>query len=110
MLNKTVDCFLKKNLNPQDQYEDKTYRVITEFEGGEVVYGFEGLCVKAKKTEGQAELTLVGSDEGGRVSRDAVPAEYCAEVNPLAKKPSPLLDFKRQRYERKLMILGRWHH
>ena len=50
-------------LSPQDQYENKTYRVVKEFEEGQEAYGYEGLCVRAVKTEeGQARLTLVGVD------------------------------------------------
>ena len=36
----------------KDQYEDKTYRVVREFEGGLTAYGHEGLCVRAVQAEG----------------------------------------------------------
>ena len=50
-------------LSPQDQYENKTYRVVKEFDEGQQAYGYEGLCVRAVQTEeGQARLTLLGTD------------------------------------------------
>ena len=38
-------------LSPQDQYENKTYRVVKEFLDGQSKYGYEGLCAKAEQTE-----------------------------------------------------------
>ena len=71
-------------------------------------YGHEGLCVRAWLTEeGQARLTLMGSDAKGKVTLAIVLPEHCAEVDVRAKKPRPLFDFKRQSFEKKLRILGR---
>ena len=95
-------------LSPQDQYENYTYRVVKEFEEGQEAYGHEGLCVRAVLTEeGQARLTLMGADAKGKVTKEVVLAEHCAEVDVKAKKPRPLFDFKRQSFEKKLRILGR---
>ena len=93
---------------PQDQYENKTFRVVKEFEGGQTAYGHEGLCVRAVQTEeGQARLTLLGTDEKGKTTSEVVLADHCAEVHVLVKKLRPLFEFKRQSLERKLRILGR---
>ena len=79
-----------------------------EFEGGQTAYGHAGLCVRAVKTEeGQARLTWMGTDAQGKVAKEVVLAEHCAEVDVKAKKPRPLFDFKRQSFEKKLRILGR---
>ena len=79
-----------------------------EFEDGQEQYGFEGLCVRAVKTEkGQARLTLVGTNKAGKTTKETVLVEHCAEVYDKAKKPRPLFEFKRQSFERKIRILGR---
>ena len=79
-----------------------------EFEGGQTAYGHAGLCVRAVLTEeGQARLTLMGTDATCKVTNEVVLAEHCAEVDVKAKKPRPLFDFKRQSFEKKLRILGR---
>ena len=36
----------------KDQYKNKTYRVVKEFEGGLTAYGHEGLCVRAVQADG----------------------------------------------------------
>ena len=79
-----------------------------EFERGETAYGHEGLCVRAVQTEeGGARLTLMGSDAKGKVTKQVVSAEHCAEVDSKTKKPRPYFDFKRQSLEKQLRILGR---
>ena len=57
--------------------------------------------------EGQARLTLLGTDAKCKVTKHVVFAEHCDEVDVKAKKPRPLFDFKRQPFERKIKILGR---
>ena len=57
--------------------------------------------------EGQARLTLMGTEANGKLTKEVVLAEHCAEVDVKAKKPRPLFDFKRQSFEKKLRILGR---
>ena len=95
-------------LSPQDRFENKTWRVIAEFPGGEAAYGHEGLCVRAVQTEeGQARLTLLGTDAKCKTTSEVVLADHCAEVHVLVKKLRPLFEFKRQSLEKKLRILGR---
>ena len=95
-------------LSPQAQYENKTYRVVKEFLDGQSKYGYEGMCVKAEQTEEKkARFHLMGVDGKGKVSKEVVEAEHCAEVDVKAKKPRPFFDFKRQSFEKKLRILGR---
>ena len=53
----------------QDQYVQKTFRVVREFEGGQEAYGFVGLCVQASCFEAnERSLLLVGSDHKENVS------------------------------------------
>ena len=64
--------------------------------------------MKAIKTEeNQIRLSLVATDAKGKASNENVLADHCAEVDPKAKKPRDLFEFKRQSHERKLRILGR---
>ena len=82
--------------------------MVSEFEDGQVAYGFEGLCVRAVKTEeGYTRLTLLSSDAKGKVSQQVVLMVHCAEVNLRARQPRPLFSFKQQSFETKLRILGR---
>ena len=57
--------------------------------------------------DGQARLTLLGTDDRGRVSKELALVEHCVAVDVKAKKPRPLFDFRRQSFENKLRILGR---
>ena len=50
----------------------------------------------------------MGSVYIGKVTKEVVLAEHCVEVDVKAKKPRPLFDFKRQGFEEKLRILGRY--
>ena len=67
---------------PPPPPEDKTFRVVREFQGGQSVDGHEGLCVRAEQNEGgQTVLTLLGMTEGGKPIKETVLAEHCAEVD-----------------------------
>ena len=57
--------------------------------------------------EGQARLTLMGTDATGKVTKEVVLADHCAAVDVKAKKPRPLFGFMRQSFATKLRILGR---
>ena len=78
------------------------------FKDGQAEYGSEGLCVRAVKTEeGGARLHLMCADKEGKLSKIVVSAEHCAEVDPKAKKPRNLFDFRRQSHDKKVRMLGR---
>ena len=82
-----------------------------EFKDGQEAYGYEGLCVRAEKTEeGSAKLHLYSSDNKGKMSKQVVLAEHCAEVDSKAKKLRALFDFKRQSHAKKVEYAGqKWH-
>ena len=90
----------------KDQYEFKNFRVTREFEGGQQAYGHEGLCVRADQAEGLPDrLTLVGSDEKGKLNNEIVLAEHCDEVDKMMMKPAQLFSFKHASFGKKLRIL-----
>ena len=64
--------------------------------------------MRADQAEGMSyRLTLMGSDEKGKVTKEIVLAEHCDEVDRRARKPAELFSFKRVSFEKKLGILGR---
>ena len=95
-------------LSPQDNFENRTFRVVQEFEDGQSAYGQEGLCVRAELTVlGQRRLVLKCSNVNGIITPVIVLAEHCAQVDEQKKKPRALFDFKRQSFDKKLRLLGR---
>ena len=83
--------------------------MVSEFEDGQGAYGFEGLCVKAAKTEeGETRLCLLSSDAKGKTAHQWALMVHCAEVNVKDRPPRPLFSFKHQSFETKQKILGRY--
>ena len=76
----------------QDQFETKNFRVVTEFEGGQTAYGYEGLCVRVAQAGGQTRLTLIGATDKGKPTKEVALAEHCVEVDAKGNKnPGPCL-------------------
>ena len=89
----------------KDDFVQRTFRVVREFEGGQRLYGFQGLCMRGK--EGGRTLLLMGGDDGKMTPQNAK-LEHCECVDSLRlRKPSPLFGFTHVSFEKKLHLLGR---
>ena len=106
---KPVDEAAEAEAPWQDQYVQKVFRVVREFEGGQNAYGFVGLCVQASCFEAnERSLLLVGSDHKENVSWHYVLHECCSEVEEAVRQPRPLFSFARIGFEQKVSMLFRY--
>ena len=64
--------------------------------------------MRAEQAEGNSYLlTLMASDEKGKLNNEIVLAEHCDEVDKRMRKPAQLFSFKHVSFDKKLRILGR---